>query len=180
MAKKKAAKKKTAKKASKKAAGKKASPGKKAGKKTAKKAGQKAPRKASSKGMGPTKVSTGKGATPAELGVALVNHCRAHGNDADLWKKHFNRNFTSTEANGERWTGVKAVKAKCDWWMSAHQIHGGSVEGPYVGATGFAVKFMMDVEVKETGQRMQFSEIGVYTVKGGKIIAEEFMYAGQG
>ena len=169
------AKKKAAKKASKKAAAKKA-PAKKAGKKS----GKKASKKASAKSMAPTKVTTGKGATPAELGAALVAHCRAHGDDMDLWKKHFSRNFTSTEGSGERWTGVKAVKAKCDWWMSAHQVHGGTVEGPFVGATGFAVKFTMDVEVRATGQRMQFSEIGVYTVKGGKIIAEEFMYAGQG
>lgn len=174
------AKKKPTKKSAKKAAKKTAA--KKAGSRKAgpKKAGKKGSKKASAKSLAPKKVSTGKGAGPAEIGAALVAHCRAHGDDAELWKKHFSRGFTSTEGSGERWTGVKAVKAKCDAWMDAHQIHGGSVEGPYVGATGFAVKFTMDVEVKATGQRMEFSEVAVYTVKGGKVIAEEFMYGTHG
>ena len=151
---------------------------KKTGKKASKKGGKKSPAKKKAGSLKPKKVTTGKGASPADLGKALVEHCRAHGDDAALWKKHYSRNFTSTEGIGMRWEGVKAVTAKNAEWMATHKIHGGSVEGPFVGATGFAVRFTMDVEDLTNGQRMQFDEVGVYTVKGGKIIAEEFMYGG--
>ena len=36
----------------------------------------------------------------------------------------------------------------------------------------------MDVTVKETGARMTMDEIGVYTVKNGKIVEERFFYGG--
>ena len=53
---------------------------------------------------------------------------------------------------------------------------GGVAEGPFVGATGFAVKFRMDIKDNSTGRRTLMEEIGVYTVLKGKIIQEEFMY----
>jgi predicted ester cyclase len=34
----------------------------------------------------------------------------------------------------------------------------------------------MDVTTKETGQRMQMKEVGLYTVKNGKIVEEKFLY----
>ena len=55
-------------------------------------------------------------------------------------------------------------------------MHGASAEGPFVGATGFAVKFTIDLETKSTGKRETMTEVGVYTVKNGKIVQEEFMY----
>jgi ketosteroid isomerase-like protein len=72
--------------------------------------------------------------------------------------------------------GTAAVKAKSDWWYGAHEIHSASAEGPYVNGDQFSVVFNMDVTAKETGQRMQMQEVGLYTVKGGKIVEEKFMY----
>ena len=37
-------------------------------------------------------------------------------------------------------------------------------------------KFKMDVEDKSTGRRTIMEEVGVYTVKNGRIVQEEFMY----
>ena len=39
-----------------------------------------------------------------------------------------------------------------------------------------AVIFDMDVTAKQTGQRMQMREIGLYTVRDGKIVEERFFY----
>ena len=75
------------------------------------------------------------------------------------------------------WVGEKAVRAKGEEWMNDHEIHGATAEGPFVGATGFAVKFVMDVTTKSTGERRTMNEIGVYTVEDGKIVIEEFMYS---
>jgi ketosteroid isomerase-like protein len=72
--------------------------------------------------------------------------------------------------------GAAAVKAKSDWWYSAHEIHSATAEGPYVNGDQFSVIFNMDVTTKETGQRMQMQEVGLYTVKDGKIVEEKFMY----
>jgi hypothetical protein len=164
--------KKTAKKSSKKAIA------KPAGKKPAKKASAK---KASGKKdpHAPVPVSTGKGASAADIGRDLVAHFNAGKNDAELWAKHFN--FKALESIeglgvGMKWVGGKAVEAKNQWWIADHVVHGARAEGPFVGSTGFAVRFTMDVETKSTGKRETMNEVGVYTVQNGKIIREEFMY----
>lgn len=163
--------KKSAKKSSKKTA-------KKASKKPAKKAGKKASKKASAKALAPKPVKTGKGHTPGELGAVVVAHVNKMGNDAELWKNHFHPGFVSIEGQGLAWKGRKAVQKKCEEWIAAHQVHACKASGPFVGATGFGVLYDMDVEVKATGQRMKMQEVGVYTVKNGKVVQEEFMYGG--
>jgi hypothetical protein len=50
------------------------------------------------------------------------------------------------------------------------------VEGPWVGATGFAVKYKIDVSQQSTGQRSQMEERAVHTVQNGKIVREEFHF----
>ncbi len=84
--------------------------------------------------------------------------------------------ITSIEGMGQAWDGRAAVEGKNAWWAQTNRMASGSAEGPYVGATGFSVKFHLEVEDKNTGQRTIMDEIGVYTVKDGKIVQEEFMY----
>jgi hypothetical protein len=129
-------------------------------------------------GTAPTPVKTGSGPTPGEIGRALVEALNARTPDRELWARWWNKNAQSIEGEhvAQMWTGLKAIQAKSDWWNSTHIIHGASAEGPYVGATGFAVKFRMDAEDTTTGERSIMEEIGVYTVQKGKIIREEFMY----
>ena len=40
----------------------------------------------------------------------------------------------------------------------------------------FAVRFHFDVTVKETGERRVMDEVGLYTVRNGKIVEERFFY----
>ncbi len=72
--------------------------------------------------------------------------------------------------------GKDAVQKKSDWWRENHAVHGGSVEGPYVNGDQFVVRFTMDVTPKQTGKRIKMDEMGVYTVKNGKIVSERFYY----
>jgi ketosteroid isomerase-like protein len=72
--------------------------------------------------------------------------------------------------------GRDAVQGKSAWWYANHEVHGGSVEGPFVHGDQFAVRFSMDITPKETGQRMQMTEIGLYTVADGKVVEERFFY----
>jgi hypothetical protein len=39
------------------------------------------------------------------------------------------------------------------------------------------VQYDVDVTDKNSGKRMQMSEVGVYTAKNGKIVREEFLLA---
>lgn len=141
------------------------------------KKGKKSDAKASAKASkNPREISTGKGKSVGELATALMDHLRSGKPDTELWAAHFAPKFMSIEGIGQGWKGVKAVKKKCDEWMAQHTIHSVNFEGPYVGATGFVVKFFMDITNNASGQRIAMTEVGVYTVEKGKIVQEEFMY----
>lgn len=159
-----------------------AKPSKKASKPATKKSAGKKPagKKAAPKRdpLAPIPVSTGGGMTPAEVGKSLVEMFNA-GQMKEIEEKWWNPSkITSVEGVGVglSWVGKKAVDAKNAGWMAEHAIHGASAEGPFVGSSGFAVKFKMDVETRSTGHRSVMEEVGVYTVENGKIVREEFMY----
>jgi hypothetical protein len=124
----------------------------------------------------PRPITTGKGAPVSEIAAATMAHLRSGKPDAELWAAHFSPKFMSIEGSGQGWKGVKAVTKKCQEWMDQHEIHAVNFEGPYVGATGFSVKYTLDVTNKASNQRFSMSEVGVYTVEKGRVIQEEFMY----
>jgi len=72
--------------------------------------------------------------------------------------------------------GKEAVRQKGEWWAANHEMHDFSSEGPYLNGDRFAVRFHVDVTVKETGERHVMDEVGLYTVDGGKIVEERFFY----
>jgi hypothetical protein len=75
--------------------------------------------------------------------------------------------------------GIDGVRGKVDWWLDAMEAHSVTVHGPFVAHDRFVVRYDMDVTDKASKKRMQLSEVGVYTVKDGKIVREEFLsYAG--
>lgn len=72
--------------------------------------------------------------------------------------------------------GRSAVHAKGEWWTANHEVHAFEVSGPFVNGDQFAVGFKIDVTPKATGQRTQMDEVGLYTVRSGKIAEERFFY----
>jgi ketosteroid isomerase-like protein len=72
--------------------------------------------------------------------------------------------------------GKEALKQKGQWWQENHEVHGGSVEGPYVNGDQFAVRFKFDITPKATGERVTMDEVGLYTVNNGKVTEERFYY----
>jgi len=72
--------------------------------------------------------------------------------------------------------GKEALQQKSQWWQENHEVHGGLVEGPYVNGDQFAVRFKFDITPKSTGERVTMDEVGLYTVKNGKITEERFYY----
>jgi len=72
--------------------------------------------------------------------------------------------------------GKEAVTAKGANWSAAHEVHGFVVEGPYVNDDQFALHMEIDITVRDTGQRIQMKEVGLYTVQDGKVVEERFFY----
>jgi ketosteroid isomerase-like protein len=75
-----------------------------------------------------------------------------------------------------RVSGTEALRQKAEWWVSSHEVHRTTVQGPYLHGDQFAVHLGYDVTRKADGQRMTIDEIGLYTVKGGRITEERFFY----
>jgi hypothetical protein len=71
--------------------------------------------------------------------------------------------------------GIEAVRGKTDWWEKNMEVHSARVSGPFVAHDRFVVQYDIDVTDKNSKERMQLSEVGVYTVKDGKITREEFL-----
>lgn len=77
--------------------------------------------------------------------------------------------------------GLEAVKAKSAWWYANHEIHATRVEGPFMHGDQFACIFDIDVTPtsgERAGQRMAMREIGLYTVRDGKVVEEKFFFGG--
>jgi ketosteroid isomerase-like protein len=72
--------------------------------------------------------------------------------------------------------GRAAVHAKGEWWTANHDVHSFEASGPFVNGDQFALRFAIDVTPKESGQRTKMDEVGLYTVRGGKIVEERFFY----
>lgn len=101
------------------------------------------------------------------------------GDDAAAGSKYNSENIVSYEATEGPMAvceGKEAIQQKGEWWRANHEVHAADVEGPFVNGDQFAVRFTYDITPKETGKRITMNEIGVYTVKDGKIVAERFYY----
>ena len=104
------------------------------------------------------------------------------GKNFDVMKQLYDENIVSVEAarrstGSFETSGKSAVIQKSAEWAAAHEIHGATVDGPFLLTDKFAVVFEFDVTPKATGQRVKNREIAVYTVANGLINREEFFYA---
>ncbi|MEP6811120.1 MAG: nuclear transport factor 2 family protein [Chthoniobacterales bacterium] len=81
----------------------------------------------------------------------------------------------SMDGKSPEMKGIEAVRGKSDWWLNTMTIHSFEVGDPFVAHDRFVVRFDVDVTDKSSNQRIQMSEVGVYTVKDGKIVREEFL-----
>ncbi len=98
----------------------------------------------------------------------------------------YDRDIVSVEARASEGEsaekrGIDGVRGKTNWWVNAMEIHSFKANGPFVANDRFVVQYDADVTDKNSKKRMQLSEVGVYTVKNGKIVREEFLpFMGKG
>jgi len=119
-----------------------------------------------------------------EIAKELVEGCRAgSARVRENLDKLYAKDAVSVEAadmggQGRETHGVDAIHGKHAWWENAMDEHSNEVIGPFFfGGDQFSAMFRVDATDKESGNRFQMEEIGVYHVKDGKIVREEFHYA---
>lgn len=112
-----------------------------------------------------------------EVANAFTALCKA-GKFQEAAQQFWADNVVSLEAMDgpmARCDGRAAAEAKGAWWYANHEVHSVQTEGPYVHGDQFILRFAMDITPK--GQaRMQAAEMGLYTVKNGKVVEEKFYY----
>ena len=88
---------------------------------------------------------------------------------------------SASEGESAEKRGIDQVRGKIDWWLNAMEVHSFTAKGPFVAHNRFVVQYDADVTEKNSKKRFQLSEVGVYTVKNGKIVREEFLpFTGKG
>jgi hypothetical protein len=89
----------------------------------------------------------------------------------------YDDNIVSVEADpgAPETRGKEGVRGKIDWWVDAMEVHSFKASEPFVGHDRFVVQYDAEVTDKKTKERRKLSEVGVYTVKNGKIVREEFL-----
>jgi len=89
----------------------------------------------------------------------------------------YDDNVVSVEADpgAPETKGKEGVRGKIDWWVNAMEVHSFKASEPFVGHDRFVVQYDADVTDKKSKERRKLSEVGVYTVKDGKIVREEFL-----
>jgi hypothetical protein len=123
-------------------------------------------------------------ATTLEVGKKLVDLCK-QGKFKEAMNSLYASNIVSIEAGAPagqspRVDGIEAVRGKADWWEKNHEIHSMKVEGPWPHGDRFVARFTIDVTPKSgpmSGKRFTMDELGLYTVKDGKVVHEEFFYS---
>jgi ketosteroid isomerase-like protein len=121
--------------------------------------------------------------TTLDIAQQYVSLCK-EGKYEECLDKLYAKDAVSLEAlsppgGADRMTsGLDGIKAKGKSWGEANTVHKAEVAGPYPNEDRFAVRFTYDITNKPSGKRMTMDEVGLFTVKDGKIAREEFFYAG--
>lgn len=119
-----------------------------------------------------------------DVGTKLVELCK-QGDFRGALEACYAEDIVSVEpvdmsGSGRETRGLDAVREKTVQWEASNEVHSCEVGGPYPHDDKFAVTF--DIDVTPTagpmaGNRMRMQEVGVYTVKDGKVSREEFFYS---
>src|SRR5215467_1521016 len=118
------------------------------------------------------------------VGTRLVELCRK-GEWMKALDELYAKDIVSVEARAmenmpAEMRGIDQVRGKTEWWEKNMEVHNAKVTGPFVARDTFVVQFDIDVTEKASGKRMQMSEVGIYKVKDGKVVREEFLPLAQG
>lgn len=81
----------------------------------------------------------------------------------------------SVEATAPEARGLEGVREKVKWWEETMEVHHWKTGPAYVARDHFVVSYEADITNRENGESKHLEEVGIYTVKDGKIVREEFL-----
>ena len=118
-----------------------------------------------------------------ELGKTMVEMVnKGVEKEKQFVESYYAENIVSVEGQGTEdlpttLEGIEAIRAKHAWWFDNNEVHDTQAVGPFIGNREdvFALHYTMDITPKG-GERVQMSEVAIYTVKDGKIAREEYLY----
>jgi len=118
--------------------------------------------------------------TALEVGKKLVELCK-QGKDDQCIDMLYANDIVAVEAAAmpnmpAEQRGKQAILGKSKLWRENHELHSVKVDGPWPHGDRFIVRFQYDITRKSDGKRITMDEAGLYTVKDGKIVSEEFFY----
>jgi SnoaL-like domain len=73
-------------------------------------------------------------------------------------------------------SGIAAARRKCAARFGAGRIEDLGIDGPFVTGNQFALFLDMVIVEPASGRRQPFTEIALYTVRGGQIAEERYFY----
>lgn len=85
--------------------------------------------------------------------------------------------YTEEAGSARTRSGKGVILQSMRDFLGAHDFHYTHIEGPLVSGDSFAVRLRFEATNRETGTSFAVDEIGVYTVREGKIAREQFLYA---
>ncbi len=116
--------------------------------------------------------------TTLEVANRLIVLCRA-GKMLEAQEELFSDDIISTEPASsliQSAKGKEAVAKKGKQFAAMiEQRHGGSFSDPVVGGRYFSLAITLDATMKGQGRVLR-EEIGVFEVKEGKIVSEQFFF----
>jgi hypothetical protein len=103
------------------------------------------------------------------------------GNSPAIYEELYSPEIVSIEMDHDpsmphKWVGMEELMKKNEWWEANFTVLSHSVSEPLVCPTHFCVRYDMRTTHKPTGQTTDMSELGVYEVKDGKIVREQYFY----
>jgi ketosteroid isomerase-like protein len=118
-----------------------------------------------------------------EVGKKLVELCN-QGKASEAMNTLYSPDIVSIEPHEgpempARLEGIAKIRGKMEWWEKNHVAHKAKAEGPWPHGDRFVVRFSYEITPKigpMAGKRVTFEEAGLYTVKDGKVVHEEFFY----
>jgi SnoaL-like polyketide cyclase. len=114
-----------------------------------------------------------------EVATKLMEYCR-NGEWMKAVEELYAKDIVSIETHvmenmPAEMRGIDQVRGKTEWWVNNFDVHSTKVGGPFVARDTFVVQFDVDATEKTSKKRIQMSEVGIYTVKDGKVTREEFL-----
>lgn len=113
-----------------------------------------------------------------QIAARLVQLCRQNKN-IDAINELYSDDIISKEPKGSQWELTKGkadvITKNEEWVNSLQEIHSEEISDPLTAGNFFSISMYFDATYKDYG-RMAMTELCVYEVKDGKIIAEEFFY----